>query len=927
MKELDKNSNGNRRYLTEAKIVSIKDTTELGGEFYTNCRVEYFDTHNILRSLDTLMPMDEIIGKELEKTYEAILTITSTEEYIHVVEGIYTINIKILSLDDSIKIPGSNKYLKRYKVESIIQDEIIIKEIKYSEALSQIIEIGQNYNVICIFDMDGFMDILQISKRLMVERLFPSITKYISSLAFAPDIFSKYITFAPVKDQNGDLIFSSGNYAVVFKMVCQKSGKNYAVKVFHRHQEGRTESYKHISKHINNTESPYLVHYDYCENEIEVDGHEYPAVIMEWVEGHTLGNYLSELVQNDDKDGIFQLACNFDKMAVWLLEQPFAHGDLKTDNILIDENGTLRLIDYDGMFTPEMQGQHARENGSPGFRHPGRLPEHFGQHIDDFSILLISFCIHALAVEPDISDNRIFNDILLFTEDALSNFSSNSILNLNILQSNPVTATRMIMLHLALGNLSNMRLIGLKQLVFSSLQQITNSPSPFDFADSDLEIFWQRGYCGFRNKRTKEAICTPKYDDAFPFQDGLALVKLNGYYGYINKNGKEEILVKFKHALSFSNGRAVVKLNSLYGYIDKKGEIVIPCIYLSAHSFREGLAQVINTHLSVYYQRTHFIDTQGNIKISLGESIRCFSGFSEGLARVSGLNQTEWFIDKSGNHDLPANPKNYCKYQYASDFSEGLACVSFNDSSFELKCGFIDKNGTYIIPLKYRRAESFKNGIAIVSFNNYKYHVGCINKFDQVIVPFIYDDVHTFKEGLARVILNSKFGFINTFGEVVIPIVYESASDFNYGIATVKIGGKYGCIDQSGLEIIPIKYDQHVIDSLEFDEGLACVNVMHKWGFIDRSGTEIIPLIYQDAVKFKNGLALVSLKNKYGFIDKSGNEVIPFKYDRVNNFYSHLPFGPENRIGSYLSEDYAEVWINEKKGLIDRQGNEIWGII
>ena len=62
-----------------------------------------------------------------------------------------------------------------------------------------------------------------------------------------------------------------------------------------------------------------------------------------------------------------------------------------------------------------------------------------------------------------------------------------------------------------------------------------------------------------------------KYDDAYNFSEGLALVKLNGKYGYIDKQGNEVIPLKYDYANNFLEGLALVRLNGKYGYIDKQG--------------------------------------------------------------------------------------------------------------------------------------------------------------------------------------------------------------------------------------------------------------------------------------------------------------------------------------------------------------------
>ena len=249
---------------------------------------------------------------------------------------------------------------------------------------------------------------------------FPLISEYVEAVKMAEDNFEELCHLRPVLDKDGQPVMSSGNFAVVFKMRDTESGKFHAVRCFHREQEGRTESYRQIEEALRQVQSPYLVSFRYMDKELFVDSKqtggetEFPVLLMDWVEGVTLDRYIREHI--DDKDALEVLAYRFSLMASWLIAQPFAHGDLKPDNILVRPDGTITLVDYDGMFVPSMQGQSARELGSPDFRHPLRKEADFDGSIDDFPLVSILLSLKAIAVNPSLLDQFGASDRLLFSE-------------------------------------------------------------------------------------------------------------------------------------------------------------------------------------------------------------------------------------------------------------------------------------------------------------------------------------------------------------------------------------------------------------------------------------------------------------------------------------------------------------------------------
>ena len=265
------------------------------------------------------------------------------------------------------------------------------------------------------------------------------------------------------------------------------------------------------------------------------------------------------------------------------------------------------------------------------------------------------------------------------------------------------------------------------------------------------------------------------YDYAYPFSEGLALVVLNGKYGFIDKSGREVIALKYDDAFSFSEGLALVVLNGKYRFIDKSGREVIALKYDNADPFSEGLALV-----------------QWNDK---------------------------WgFIDKSGREVIALN------YDHADSFSEGLALVRWND-----KWGFIDKSGREVIALKYDYAYPFSEGLALVRWND---KWGYIDKIGREVIALKYDHAYPFSEGLASVELNDKWGFIDKSGREVIALKCDHAYPFSEGLALVVLNHKWGFIDKSGREVIALNYDY----AYRFSEGLAYVRLNGKEFYIDKRG-------------------------------------------------------------------------------------------
>lgn len=159
---------------------------------------------------------------------------------------------------------------------------------------------------------------------------------------------------------------------------------------------------------------PYTVPFEYQPQGICVAESRFPILKMEWVEGVTLDRYIE---QHKSSGELVTLRESFQKMRQDLQRAGIAHGDLQHGNILVLPDGSLRLVDYDGMYVPEMQGMKANELGHRHYQHPGRRAEHFGPDLDQFSFLVIETTLDVLIDDYELrTEIRGGNDYLLFRD-------------------------------------------------------------------------------------------------------------------------------------------------------------------------------------------------------------------------------------------------------------------------------------------------------------------------------------------------------------------------------------------------------------------------------------------------------------------------------------------------------------------------------
>ena len=324
---------------------------------------------------------------------------------------------------------------------------------------------------------------------------YPLISEYVMAIQDAGDNLEELAHLTPVLDDHGEPYRSSGAFAVVFKMQDKSSGKYYALKCFTEEQEGRADAYRQIADELDLLDSPYITSVKYMEKELFVDSQceedEFPVLLMDWVDGETMEAYIAANYRN--QSAMSMLSYRFGKMAAWLRTQSFSHGDVKPDNIIVRPDGSLTLVDYDGMFVPSMKGSQSPTIGTKDFSHPLRTVDDFDETIDDFSLASIALSLKAISMESTLLDIYGASDRLLFSENDYRNPSNSKVISaLQELMCDKdfCTLYSLFMLALARKELStcSFRLfIGEKPILLQTIEDLSTKATEEELKDAYID--------------------------------------------------------------------------------------------------------------------------------------------------------------------------------------------------------------------------------------------------------------------------------------------------------------------------------------------------------------------------------------------------------------------------------------------------------
>lgn len=211
-------------------------------------------------------------------------------------------------------------------------------------------------------------------------------------------------------------LFGSGAFAAVFKGSLH--GRTYAIRCFLSAEEETINRYKSICSYLKNIGSTWKTECEFIENEVALNGNSYPILKMEWMNGLLINQFVSNHI--NENNVLSKLQAQLVTVSEDLERNKIGHGDIQCGNIIISgtsDDFQVKLIDYDGMFVPDLAYKKSIEKGRSEFQHPKRTLNNFSPEMDRFSFWVMITALEALKL-----DKTLWREVMQGGFNTLDNF-------------------------------------------------------------------------------------------------------------------------------------------------------------------------------------------------------------------------------------------------------------------------------------------------------------------------------------------------------------------------------------------------------------------------------------------------------------------------------------------------------------------------
>lgn len=316
---------------------------------------------------------------------------------------------------------------------------------------------------------------------------------------------------------------------------------------------------------------------------------------------------------------------------------------------------------------------------------------------------------------------------------------------------------------------------------------------------------------------------TYPYDDLRPYNGKFFPAKRNGYWGAVDRYGKEFIGCVYDSIINFSHEHISAGFKHLWGIIDLNEKWIV--------GPQRNPVSLVNDEL--YFEKIDSIlfvkDFAGQIIYFTTNELKVVeNGFRE--LDNGNIKLISW----KGVSAYEAAPPAAVKAERVFEESEGFRGIQ-RDGQF----GFIDQRGRLRIANRY-------------------------------------EDIGKFKGGLAPIKIRGRWGFVDTEDKIVIQPIYDRVEEFEGGVSIVTRGGLQGVVSPQATVLLPLRYD-----SIVRTGELLLLHSNSKVGLSDLNGKVLIEPRFKTLTILATDLVLVSDGELWGVLTADGLPVIPMLYSAL----------------------------------------------
>ncbi|MCX7788902.1 MAG: hypothetical protein N2442_14530 [Spirochaetes bacterium] len=190
----------------------------------------------------------------------------------------------------------------------------------------------------------------------------------------------------------------SGGFAYIYRITLP-NGKKKAVRVFIQDDPVRDKRIPWVldrlreEKDRNPALQDLFLDCQWIDPCVHTQVGDVPAMVMDWSEGQTLGEWLRKHRGKPEK--IEEFRAQFRRTMELLDKSGIAHGDLQLGNILVNRLDHPILVDYDGLSFFDEDTPPPIQGGHPNFQHPARSNDLPSSQLDRFPAITIELGLAA----------------------------------------------------------------------------------------------------------------------------------------------------------------------------------------------------------------------------------------------------------------------------------------------------------------------------------------------------------------------------------------------------------------------------------------------------------------------------------------------------------------------------------------------------